>query len=144
MLNTWHVRFVHTYIEYINSKTLEPLTWTRVRPFPLLWAHPWVLTCSVLSLFNISKYTTFKPITRVCYSVYYPNNGSHLNFHICVTSYLLKILTELLLKCAKSYVRTLKSSTDGWLQIWIKIVNVSSWKFFSFIINWTNKKSTTL
>jgi len=45
---------------------------------PLLWAHSWVLSCSVPSLFNISKYTTFKPFTRVHYSVHYPNNGLHL------------------------------------------------------------------
>jgi len=47
-------------------------------PLPLLGAHSQVITCSVLSLFNISKYTTFKPITRVCYSVYHPSHSFHL------------------------------------------------------------------
>jgi len=36
-------------------------------PLPLLRAHSHVLTCSVLSLFNISKYMTFKPIARVIF-----------------------------------------------------------------------------
>jgi len=48
------------------SETLEPLTWIRVCPShcykrSLSRAHK----CSVLSLLNISKYTTFKMITRV-------------------------------------------------------------------------------
>jgi len=34
-------------------------------PFLLLGANSQVLTCSVRSLFNTSKYTTFKLITRV-------------------------------------------------------------------------------
>jgi len=33
-------------------------------PLPLLQAQPIVLTCYVLPLFNISKYTTFKQVTR--------------------------------------------------------------------------------
>ena len=50
-----------------NSETLEPLTWTMVRSshcYKCSLAH----TCFVLSLLNISKYTTFKPITRLVLS----------------------------------------------------------------------------
>ncbi len=35
---------------------------------PLLQVHSQMLTCFVLSLLNISKYTTFKPITHVVLS----------------------------------------------------------------------------
>ncbi len=47
-------------------------------PLPLLPAQSEVLLSSVLSLFYISNYTTIKLITPVCYSVYFPINGSHL------------------------------------------------------------------
>ncbi len=43
-------------------------------PLSLSRAHSQVLSCIVTPLFNISKYTTFKPITQVPQSVYYPSN----------------------------------------------------------------------
>jgi len=48
-----------------NTETLEPITWIRVCPLPLLRGHSQVLTCFVQSLFNISKYLKFKPIVSV-------------------------------------------------------------------------------
>jgi hypothetical protein len=64
---------LHTYTLH-NSETLEPLTWIRVRPShcykrsrslslftPLSLVH----ICFVFSPLNISKYTTFKPITQL-------------------------------------------------------------------------------
>jgi hypothetical protein len=56
-----------------NSETPEPLTWIRVRPShryacTLSLSLSLVHTCFVLCLMNISKYTTFKPITRLVLS----------------------------------------------------------------------------
>jgi len=70
-----------------NSETLEPLTWIRIRPshryahtlslslslsLPLFLAHTYVVSCP----WNISKYTTFKPITRLVLS--YINLATYL------------------------------------------------------------------
>ncbi len=65
MLKILHARFVHMYI---NSETLEPLTWIRVRPSHR-YAHTLSLPyCFVSRLSNISKYTTCKPITQLVLS----------------------------------------------------------------------------
>ena len=74
-----------------NSETLEPLTWIRVRPshryahtlslsfsLPLSLAH----TCVVSCLLNISKYTTFKPITRLVLS--YTNLATYLTLMVSI------------------------------------------------------------
>jgi hypothetical protein len=55
-------------------------------PLTLLWAHSQVLLCSVESVFKISKYTTFKVITWVCYSVYYPSIHSQLTVVTVLTT----------------------------------------------------------
>jgi len=69
-----------------NSETLEPLTWIRVRPSHH-YAHSLSLSLSLSHSFsrthvlyhvhlNISKYTTFKPITRLVLS--YINLATYL------------------------------------------------------------------
>jgi len=50
-------------------------------PLSPLGAHYQVLTCFVTCLFIITKNKTFKQIARLCYSIYYQNNGSHLKLH---------------------------------------------------------------
>ncbi len=64
-----------------NSEGVEPLTWTRVQPTHCCERTVMqALSCYALSSFNISKYTSFKPIICVVIlSIDQLHKGSHLS-----------------------------------------------------------------